>query len=46
MKRNNLYKYFHFPIQFDTFVRRAIYPIADISSTPLRERQIVNFERI
>nr|AEZ48744.1 hypothetical chloroplast RF2 [Lomandra longifolia] len=41
----NLYKSFHFPIRFDPFVRRAIYSIADISATPLREEQIVNFER-
>nr|YP_009092723.1 hypothetical protein ycf2 [Eustrephus latifolius]YP_009092743.1 hypothetical protein ycf2 [Eustrephus latifolius]AIR12577.1 hypothetical protein ycf2 [Eustrephus latifolius]AIR12580.1 hypothetical protein ycf2 [Eustrephus latifolius] len=39
----NLYKSFHFPI--GPFVRRAIYSIADISATPLREEQIVNFER-
>nr|YP_010121312.1 Ycf2 protein [Sisyrinchium angustifolium]YP_010121330.1 Ycf2 protein [Sisyrinchium angustifolium]QRC77926.1 Ycf2 protein [Sisyrinchium angustifolium]QRC77946.1 Ycf2 protein [Sisyrinchium angustifolium]WDW31782.1 Ycf2 protein [Sisyrinchium angustifolium]WDW31800.1 Ycf2 protein [Sisyrinchium angustifolium] len=41
----NLYKSFHFPIRPDLFVRRAIYSIADISATPLREEQIVNFER-
>nr|YP_010031000.1 hypothetical protein RF2 [Chlorophytum comosum]YP_010031017.1 hypothetical protein RF2 [Chlorophytum comosum]QOV01882.1 hypothetical protein RF2 [Chlorophytum comosum]QOV01899.1 hypothetical protein RF2 [Chlorophytum comosum] len=41
----NLYKSFHFRIRFDPFVRRAIYSIADISATPLREEQIVNFER-
>nr|YP_009769219.1 hypothetical chloroplast RF21 [Clitoria ternatea]YP_009769236.1 hypothetical chloroplast RF21 [Clitoria ternatea]QIS99920.1 hypothetical chloroplast RF21 [Clitoria ternatea]QIS99937.1 hypothetical chloroplast RF21 [Clitoria ternatea] len=41
----NSYKSFHFPIRFDPFVRRAIYSIADISGTPLREGQIVNFER-
>nr|YP_010729113.1 Ycf2 protein [Trimezia steyermarkii]YP_010729131.1 Ycf2 protein [Trimezia steyermarkii]WEA82092.1 Ycf2 protein [Trimezia steyermarkii]WEA82110.1 Ycf2 protein [Trimezia steyermarkii] len=41
----NLYKSFHFPIRSDLFVRRAIYSIADISATPLREEQIVNFER-
>nr|YP_009431090.1 hypothetical chloroplast RF21 [Aphyllanthes monspeliensis]YP_009431107.1 hypothetical chloroplast RF21 [Aphyllanthes monspeliensis]ASW26525.1 hypothetical chloroplast RF21 [Aphyllanthes monspeliensis]ASW26544.1 hypothetical chloroplast RF21 [Aphyllanthes monspeliensis] len=41
----NLYKSFHFPIRFDPFIRRAIYSIADISATPLREEQIVNFER-
>jgi hypothetical protein len=35
-------KYFHFPIRFDPFVRRAIYSIADISATP---EQIVNLER-
>nr|YP_009475637.1 hypothetical chloroplast RF21 [Allium prattii]YP_009475654.1 hypothetical chloroplast RF21 [Allium prattii]AVK80080.1 hypothetical chloroplast RF21 [Allium prattii]AVK80097.1 hypothetical chloroplast RF21 [Allium prattii] len=41
----NLYKSFHFPIRSDPFVRRAIYSIADISATFLREEQIVNFER-
>nr|YP_010974795.1 Ycf2 [Lysiana exocarpi]YP_010974803.1 Ycf2 [Lysiana exocarpi]WNR57372.1 Ycf2 [Lysiana exocarpi]WNR57380.1 Ycf2 [Lysiana exocarpi]WNR57437.1 Ycf2 [Lysiana exocarpi]WNR57445.1 Ycf2 [Lysiana exocarpi] len=41
----NLYKFFHFPIRTDPFVRRAIYSIADISGTPLTEEQIVNFER-
>nr|AEX93966.1 hypothetical chloroplast RF21 [Haworthia cymbiformis] len=41
----NLYKSFHFPIRSDPFVRRVIYSIADISATPLREEQIVNFER-
>nr|WEG89384.1 hypothetical chloroplast RF21 [Amana sp. MW-2023b]WEG89385.1 hypothetical chloroplast RF21 [Amana sp. MW-2023b] len=41
----NLYKYFHFPIRSDPFVRRAIYSIADISATPLTEEQMVNFER-
>nr|YP_010323883.1 hypothetical chloroplast RF2 [Miliusa glochidioides]YP_010323900.1 hypothetical chloroplast RF2 [Miliusa glochidioides]UKP90032.1 hypothetical chloroplast RF2 [Miliusa glochidioides]UKP90050.1 hypothetical chloroplast RF2 [Miliusa glochidioides] len=41
----NLYKSFHFPIRSDSFVRRAIYSIADISGTPLTEEQIVNFER-
>nr|AEZ48737.1 hypothetical chloroplast RF2 [Molineria capitulata] len=41
----NLYKSFHFPIRSDPFVRKAIYSIADISATPLREEQIVNFER-
>nr|YP_010723413.1 Ycf2 protein [Dierama igneum]YP_010723431.1 Ycf2 protein [Dierama igneum]WDW26783.1 Ycf2 protein [Dierama igneum]WDW26801.1 Ycf2 protein [Dierama igneum] len=41
----NLYKSFHFPIRSDLSVRRAIYSIADISATPLREEQIVNFER-
>nr|YP_010883326.1 Ycf2 protein [Psydrax latifolia]YP_010883343.1 Ycf2 protein [Psydrax latifolia]WIF29361.1 Ycf2 protein [Psydrax latifolia]WIF29378.1 Ycf2 protein [Psydrax latifolia] len=41
----NLYKSFHFISRSDPFVRRAIYPIADISGTPLTEGQIVNFER-
>nr|YP_010349193.1 hypothetical protein Ycf2 [Iris x hollandica]UNV38079.1 hypothetical protein Ycf2 [Iris x hollandica] len=41
----NLYKSFHFPIRSDLFVRSAIYSIADISATPLREEQIVNLER-
>nr|UDZ61548.1 hypothetical protein RF2 [Helanthium bolivianum] len=41
----NLYKSFHFPIRFEPFVRRAIYPIADISATPRTEEQIVNLER-
>nr|YP_009229117.1 Ycf2 [Iris sanguinea]YP_009229135.1 Ycf2 [Iris sanguinea]YP_010540224.1 hypothetical protein RF2 [Iris typhifolia]YP_010540242.1 hypothetical protein RF2 [Iris typhifolia]ALS46381.1 Ycf2 [Iris sanguinea]ALS46400.1 Ycf2 [Iris sanguinea]UYF20360.1 hypothetical protein RF2 [Iris typhifolia]UYF20378.1 hypothetical protein RF2 [Iris typhifolia]WEG37603.1 hypothetical chloroplast RF21 [Iris typhifolia] len=41
----NLYKSFHFPIRSDLFVCSAIYSIADISATPLREEQIVNFER-
>nr|YP_009975934.1 Ycf2 [Annona reticulata]YP_009975961.1 Ycf2 [Annona reticulata]QNK05351.1 Ycf2 [Annona reticulata]QNK05378.1 Ycf2 [Annona reticulata] len=41
----NLYKSFHFPIRSDSFVRRAIYSIADISGTPLTEEQIVHFER-
>nr|QGQ56466.1 conserved hypothetical protein ycf2 [Cheirostylis chinensis]QGQ56482.1 conserved hypothetical protein ycf2 [Cheirostylis chinensis] len=41
----NLYKYFHFPIRSDSFVRRAIYSIADISAIPLIEEQIVNLER-
>nr|YP_009748510.1 Ycf2 protein [Vanilla madagascariensis]YP_009748519.1 Ycf2 protein [Vanilla madagascariensis]QII90190.1 Ycf2 protein [Vanilla madagascariensis]QII90199.1 Ycf2 protein [Vanilla madagascariensis] len=40
-----LYKYFHFPIWSDPFVRRAIYSIADISATPLAEEQIQNLER-
>nr|YP_009661882.1 Ycf2 [Mimosa pudica]YP_009661900.1 Ycf2 [Mimosa pudica]QCT83227.1 Ycf2 [Mimosa pudica]QCT83245.1 Ycf2 [Mimosa pudica] len=44
-ERYNLYKSFHFPIQSDPFVRRAIYSIADISGTPLTEGQIVYFER-
>nr|YP_004123459.1 Ycf2 [Rhizanthella gardneri]YP_004123462.1 Ycf2 [Rhizanthella gardneri]ADK25941.1 Ycf2 [Rhizanthella gardneri]ADK25942.1 Yfc2 [Rhizanthella gardneri] len=38
----NLYKSFHFPIRSDPFVRRAIYSIADISTTPITEEQIVN----
>nr|QFQ51867.1 hypothetical chloroplast RF21 [Sedum plumbizincicola]QFQ51884.1 hypothetical chloroplast RF21 [Sedum plumbizincicola] len=41
----NLYKYFHFPIRSDPFVRRAFYSIADISGTPLTEGEIVHFER-
>nr|YP_010725624.1 hypothetical chloroplast RF21 [Ellisiophyllum pinnatum]WDY12525.1 hypothetical chloroplast RF21 [Ellisiophyllum pinnatum] len=41
----NLYKSFHFPSRYDPFVRRTIYPIADISGTPLTEGQIVNLER-
>nr|QXO05453.1 Ycf2 [Vrydagzynea nuda]QXO05470.1 Ycf2 [Vrydagzynea nuda] len=41
----NLYKYFHFPIRSDPFVRRAIYSIADISAISLTEEQIVNLER-
>nr|QFV18607.1 hypothetical chloroplast RF2 [Delphinium anthriscifolium]QFV18623.1 hypothetical chloroplast RF2 [Delphinium anthriscifolium] len=41
----NLYKSFHFPIRSAPFVRRALYSIADISGTPLKEGQIVNFER-
>nr|YP_010179590.1 hypothetical chloroplast RF21 [Allium sikkimense]YP_010179608.1 hypothetical chloroplast RF21 [Allium sikkimense]QUV76207.1 hypothetical chloroplast RF21 [Allium sikkimense]QUV76225.1 hypothetical chloroplast RF21 [Allium sikkimense] len=41
----NLYKSFHFPIRSDPVVRRAIYSIADISATFLREERIVNFER-
>nr|UGK72100.1 hypothetical chloroplast RF21 [Kaempferia rotunda]UGK72117.1 hypothetical chloroplast RF21 [Kaempferia rotunda] len=44
-ERYNLYKFFHFPIRSEPFVRRAIYSIADISTTPLTEEQIVNFER-
>nr|YP_009241960.1 hypothetical chloroplast RF21 [Sagittaria lichuanensis]AMQ13535.1 hypothetical chloroplast RF21 [Sagittaria lichuanensis] len=44
-ERDNLYKSFHFPIRFESFVRRAIYSIADISATPLTEEQIVNLER-
>ncbi|KAL4201738.1 hypothetical protein AMTRI_Chr02g260120 [Amborella trichopoda] len=40
----NLYKSFHFPTRSDPFVSRAIYSIADISGTPLREEQRVNFE--
>nr|YP_009747955.1 Ycf2 protein [Chamaegastrodia shikokiana]YP_009747963.1 Ycf2 protein [Chamaegastrodia shikokiana]QII89635.1 Ycf2 protein [Chamaegastrodia shikokiana]QII89643.1 Ycf2 protein [Chamaegastrodia shikokiana] len=41
----NLYKYFHFSIRSDPFVRRAFYSIADISAIPLTEEQIVNLER-
>nr|YP_010463736.1 Ycf2 [Sedum bulbiferum]YP_010463753.1 Ycf2 [Sedum bulbiferum]UUL70648.1 Ycf2 [Sedum bulbiferum]UUL70665.1 Ycf2 [Sedum bulbiferum] len=41
----NLYKYFHFPIRSDPFVRRAFYSIAGISGTPLTEGEIVHFER-
>nr|USZ79669.1 hypothetical chloroplast RF21 [Nyctocalos pinnatum]USZ79689.1 hypothetical chloroplast RF21 [Nyctocalos pinnatum] len=41
----NLSKSFHFPSRYDPFVRRTIYPIADISGTPLTEGQIVNLER-
>nr|QGY74639.1 hypothetical protein RF2 [Allium pallasii] len=41
----NLYESFHFPIRSDPVVRRAIYLIADISATFLREERIVNFER-
>nr|YP_010219340.1 hypothetical chloroplast RF21 [Ensete ventricosum]YP_010219361.1 hypothetical chloroplast RF21 [Ensete ventricosum]UCC34371.1 hypothetical chloroplast RF21 [Ensete ventricosum]UCC34392.1 hypothetical chloroplast RF21 [Ensete ventricosum] len=37
-KTYNLYKSFHFPIRSEPFVRRAIYPIADISATPLTEK--------
>nr|YP_009752201.1 Ycf2 protein [Linnaeosicyos amara]QIT05611.1 Ycf2 protein [Linnaeosicyos amara] len=44
-ERYNLDKSFHFPIRSDSFVRRAIYSIADVSGPPLTERQIVNFER-
>nr|YP_009269933.1 hypothetical chloroplast RF21 [Neottia acuminata]ANT72840.1 hypothetical chloroplast RF21 [Neottia acuminata] len=40
-----LYKSFHFPILSDPFVRGAVYSIADISTTPLKEKQIVNFEK-
>nr|UJH20805.1 hypothetical chloroplast RF21 [Corybas cryptanthus] len=39
-----LYKYLHFTIRSDPFVRRAIYSIADISATPLTEKKIVNLE--
>nr|YP_009767463.1 Ycf2 [Hedysarum semenovii]QIS98081.1 Ycf2 [Hedysarum semenovii]UWV18546.1 Ycf2 [Hedysarum semenovii] len=42
---SNLYKSFNFPIQSDPLVRRAIYSIADISGTPLKEEEIVNLER-
>uniref|UniRef100_UPI0030E4726F Ycf2 n=1 Tax=Hedysarum drobovii TaxID=2906541 RepID=UPI0030E4726F len=42
---SNLYKSFYFPIQSDPLVRRAIYSIADISGTPLKEEEIVNLER-
>lgn len=44
-ERYNLYKSFPFPIRSDLLVRRAIYSIAAISGTPLREGQIVNFEK-
>ena len=44
-ERYNLYKSFHFPIRSDLFVRRTIYSIADISGTPLTEKEIVNLER-
>nr|YP_004940621.1 hypothetical protein RF2 [Neottia nidus-avis]YP_004940627.1 hypothetical protein RF2 [Neottia nidus-avis]AEJ88721.1 hypothetical protein RF2 [Neottia nidus-avis]AEJ88727.1 hypothetical protein RF2 [Neottia nidus-avis] len=40
-----LYKSFHFTIRSDPFVRGAIYSIADISATPLKEEQIVNLEK-
>nr|QXV93841.1 Ycf2 [Epimedium diphyllum]QXV93858.1 Ycf2 [Epimedium diphyllum]QXV95083.1 Ycf2 [Epimedium trifoliolatobinatum]QXV95100.1 Ycf2 [Epimedium trifoliolatobinatum] len=43
---DNLDKSFHFPIRSAPFVRRALYSIADIFGTPLREGQLVNFERI
>lgn len=42
---SNLDKPFHFSIQSDPLVRRAIYSIADISGTPLKEEEIVNLER-
>nr|YP_010964732.1 hypothetical chloroplast RF21 [Hedysarum longigynophorum]WNM89387.1 hypothetical chloroplast RF21 [Hedysarum longigynophorum] len=42
---SNLYKSFDFPIQSDPLVHRAIYSIADISGTPLKEEEIVNLER-
>uniref|UniRef100_UPI0030E1E819 Ycf2 n=1 Tax=Hedysarum lehmannianum TaxID=1402432 RepID=UPI0030E1E819 len=42
---SKLYKSFDFPIQSDPLVRRAIYSIADISGTPLKEEEIVNLER-
>ncbi|THU43603.1 hypothetical protein C4D60_Mb00t10580 [Musa balbisiana] len=38
-KTYNLYKSFRFPIRSEPFVRRAIYSIADISATPLTEKQ-------
>jgi hypothetical protein len=38
----SLYKSFHFPIRPDSFVRRAIYSIADVSGTPLTKGQIFN----
>ncbi|KAL6586369.1 Protein Ycf2 [Orobanche minor] len=41
----NLSKSFHFPSRYEPFVRKTIYSIADISGTPLTEKQIVNFER-
>nr|YP_009403449.1 hypothetical chloroplast RF2 [Downingia cuspidata]YP_009403458.1 hypothetical chloroplast RF2 [Downingia cuspidata]ASA34641.1 hypothetical chloroplast RF2 [Downingia cuspidata]ASA34652.1 hypothetical chloroplast RF2 [Downingia cuspidata] len=41
---DNLYKSFHFPSQFDPFVRRDIYSIAAISGTPRTEGEIVNLE--
>ena len=44
-ERYNLYKFFPFPIRSDLLVRRAIYSIADISATPLTEKQRVNFGR-
>nr|YP_010219429.1 hypothetical chloroplast RF21 [Musa velutina]YP_010219450.1 hypothetical chloroplast RF21 [Musa velutina]UCC34460.1 hypothetical chloroplast RF21 [Musa velutina]UCC34481.1 hypothetical chloroplast RF21 [Musa velutina]BCT09924.1 hypothetical protein RF2 [Musa velutina]BCT09944.1 hypothetical protein RF2 [Musa velutina] len=44
-KTYNLYKSFRFPIRSEPFVRRAIYSIADISATPLTEKQRVNFGR-
>ncbi|RZC70928.1 hypothetical protein C5167_034095 [Papaver somniferum] len=44
-ERYNLYKYFHFPIRFDPFVRRAIYSITNISETPLTEGQIKCVEK-
>ena len=36
-ERYNLYKYFHFSIRSDPFVRRAIYLIAYISRIPLTD---------
>ena len=41
----NFYKSFHFLIRYDSFIRGAIYSIADISRTPLTEGQIVHFEK-
>nr|YP_010406451.1 Ycf2 [Cymbaria daurica]YP_010406464.1 Ycf2 [Cymbaria daurica]URC16252.1 Ycf2 [Cymbaria daurica]URC16265.1 Ycf2 [Cymbaria daurica] len=43
-ERYNLSKSFHFPSQYDPFVRRTIDSIADICGRPLTEGQIVNFE--
>lgn len=43
-ERYKLYK-FYFPIQSDSFVRRAIYSVAYIFETSLIEGQIVKFER-
>nr|YP_009926718.1 hypothetical protein RF2 [Lophopyxis maingayi]QNK05010.1 hypothetical protein RF2 [Lophopyxis maingayi] len=37
--------FYDFTIRYDPFVRSAIYSIADISGTPLKEEQIVNLER-
>nr|YP_009729481.1 hypothetical chloroplast RF21 [Incarvillea arguta]YP_009729499.1 hypothetical chloroplast RF21 [Incarvillea arguta]QHW07044.1 hypothetical chloroplast RF21 [Incarvillea arguta]QHW07045.1 hypothetical chloroplast RF21 [Incarvillea arguta] len=41
-ERDNLDKSFHFPSQYDPFVRRTI---DSISGTPLTEEEIVNLER-
>nr|YP_009582471.1 Ycf2 [Zantedeschia hybrid cultivar]YP_009582495.1 Ycf2 [Zantedeschia hybrid cultivar]QJF46718.1 hypothetical protein Ycf2 [Zantedeschia rehmannii]QBK84093.1 Ycf2 [Zantedeschia hybrid cultivar]QBK84117.1 Ycf2 [Zantedeschia hybrid cultivar]QJF46744.1 hypothetical protein Ycf2 [Zantedeschia rehmannii] len=41
----NLYKSFYVPTIPDPFVRIGIYLIADISSTPLTEKEMANFER-
>ncbi|GFP86759.1 protein ycf2 [Phtheirospermum japonicum] len=41
----NLSKSFHFLSRYDPFVRKTIDSIADIPGTPLKEGQIVNFER-